>query len=76
MRECIWHQYCYKNWKWKILFNFFRLIGLDGGEVWSNLLTIQGRGKYVNPINQGKYTLEINESDMGRRELLIIRENF
>ena len=77
MRECIWHQYKYRNWKSKILFNIMRIIGLDKGEVWTSIFTIEGKGIADYGVDDfiEKYTIEINKSDMGRTELLIIKES-
>jgi len=71
MRECIWHQYYYKNWKWRILFNLFKIIALHRGEVWTNYGTIRGRSTEFKDV---VFEIEINKSDMGRTELLVIKE--
>ena len=77
MRECIWYQYKYRNWKSKILFNLMKIIGLDKGEVWTPIFTIEGKGIANYDIDDftEKYVIEINRSDIGRVELLIIRES-
>jgi len=70
MRECIWHQYYYKNWKWRIVHFLFRIIGLDKGEVWTNFSTMESKDVVFPHIT---YSIEINRSDMGRTELLVIK---
>jgi len=73
MRICVWHQYYYKNWKSRIFFNLLKLIGLDKGETWTSISTMKSKDVIFAQV---KYSIEINESDMGRKELLIIKEMY
>lgn len=71
MRTCIWHQYYYRNFRSKILYNLLRLMGIHKGEVWTSYGSIKGKDSTNQHVT---YEVEINTSDMGRIEFLVIRE--
>ena len=77
MRECIWHQVYFKDFKSKIKFYSLKVflmlmrLKVEHGEVWTSISTIKGKDSIFMHVS---YTIEVNRSDMGRTELLVIKE--
>ena len=77
MRECIWHQVYFKNFKSKVkfyalkVFLMFMRLKVEHGETWTPYGSVRGKDSENKLIT---YEIEINRSDLGRIELLVIKE--
>ena len=77
MRECIWHQVYFKDFKSKIKFYSLKVflmlmrLKVEHGEVWTSISTMKAKDSTFMHVS---YTIEVNRSDMGRTELLVIKE--
>jgi len=77
MRECIWHQVYFKDLKSKVkfyalkVFLMFMRLKVEHGETWTCISTMEAKDLVFMKVS---YVIEIKRSDLGRTELLVIKE--